>query len=74
MKVLVIHHVNGATKSVVLEAPHVSRQMIDGGIDVVLSEFAGGPEIGNAKFTAAGIVALSGTAVEQYRPITKESA
>lgn len=70
MRVTVLHHVNGATKTATLSGPHVSTQMVDGGIHVVLAGTASGPDIGYAMFTNAGLVALSGAAVEQYGPLS----
>jgi hypothetical protein len=72
VRVTVLHHVNGATRTAVFEAPHVSRQMADGGIYVKLSEAIGGPELGDAMFTSGGIVELSGVAEVQYGLIEKE--
>lgn len=74
MRVTVLHHVNGATKAAVFEAPHVSSQMIDTGIHIVLTDEAGGPATGHAMFTAAGIVALTGTAAQQYGPLSTNVA
>jgi hypothetical protein len=66
MRVTVVHHVNGTTKTAVLEASHISTQMVDGGLHVVLSDIIGGEVLGWAMFTAAGLVALGGVAVAQY--------
>jgi hypothetical protein len=73
VRVTVLHHVNGATKTAVLEAPHVSTVMTaDGGVHIELTDVIGGPFTGFAMFTAAGLVALNGVAVEQYGFIEKE--
>jgi hypothetical protein len=74
VRVTVLHHYNGSTKTARLQAPAVSRQMVDGGIHVVLYDEQGGPAIGDAMFTAGGIVVLSGVAIDQYGPLGKPSS
>lgn len=69
--VTVIHHVGGGVKVVTLRAPHLSTSMADGGISVFLHDHPDEPRTGMAMFTAGGIVALSGTAVEQYTQLTQ---
>lgn len=71
MRVTVVHHITGSTKIAVLEAPHISTQMVDGGLHIVLADEIGSPPSGHAMFTSAGLVALLGIATEQYGHIGK---
>ncbi len=65
-EVEVYHHVNGATRVTRLHAPRISRQMADGGVHIVL-QADDRTVLGDAMFTAGGIVAVSGAAIAQYR-------
>jgi len=71
--VTVLHHVNGSTRVAVLSAPHISTQeTATGGLHLRLQAELGEPVDGFAMFTSAGLVALYGTATEQYGFIEKE--
>ena len=66
MKVVIIHNVTGATKTVALDAPSMSIQMSTAGLHVVLRAATTGPTVGEAMFHTGGLVALKGTAIGQY--------
>lgn len=72
MKVTVVHHITGATKTTTFEAPHITVQMPDSGFDVTLLD-AEGTRTGFALFHRAGLVALEGAAAEQYGHIEKRN-
>lgn len=71
-QITVEYSTNGSTRTAVLRAPHVSTQMVDGGIHVVLGDRPEYPT-GFAMFTAGGVVAWSGSALDQYRPQAAEA-
>lgn len=71
MKVVVIHSLTGTTKTAVLSAGYVSCQMADGGVYVTLHDQPGAAVVGHAMFTRGGIVALGGTAIDQYTPLSR---
>jgi len=68
IRVVVLHHVNGATKIAEFTAPRISSQTIPGGINLDLFD-ADGHRIGFAQFTNGGLVALEGEAIVQYEPL-----
>jgi hypothetical protein len=71
MRVVVLHHVNGATKIADFHSSRVSSQLVtEGGVQVLLQD-PEGHELGFAQFSPAGIVVLGGMAIDQYQPLRK---
>ena len=70
MKTVVIHPINGTTKTAEFEGPIVTWTAPADGIIFVDILGDDRSQLGSAAFTG-GMVALRGVAIEQYKPMTQ---
>lgn len=71
MRIVVIHSVNGATKTVEFTSPRPAVQLVAEGITVTLRD-EDLHETGFGVFGNAGLVALRGAAADQYFAVRAE--